>query len=164
MADKAMDVYLNDHLAGAMFGSDLAEQIQAHSRGTALGEVIASLAAEIEEDRQTLIDLMQRMGTSKNPIKQATTWVAEKASRTKFSGLTSGEPEVGIFMALESLTLGVEGKASLWKVLKQVEDQYDQLASINLDRLLNRAQAQHDTLESERLAASKRALSQDAAS
>jgi len=25
MADKAMDVYLNDHLAGAMLGSELAK-------------------------------------------------------------------------------------------------------------------------------------------
>ena len=36
MADKAMNVYLNDHLAGAMLGSDLAEQIRSereHSAG-----------------------------------------------------------------------------------------------------------------------------------
>ena len=110
MADKPMDVYLNDHLAGAMLGSDLAEQIQKENEGTPLGDLMATLAAQIEEDRETLIDLMERMGTSKNPVKQATTWLAEKASRPKFSGMTSGEPEVGTFMALESLTLGVEGK------------------------------------------------------
>lgn len=110
MADKAMNVYLNDHLAGAMLGSDLAEQLQEQNEGTALGDLMSSLAAQIEEDREMLIDLMDRMGTSKNPVKQATTWLAEKASRPKFSGLTSGEPEFGTFMALESLTLGVEGK------------------------------------------------------
>jgi hypothetical protein len=31
MADKAMNVYLNDHLAGATLGSNLAEQIQAEN-------------------------------------------------------------------------------------------------------------------------------------
>ena len=92
MADKPMDVYLNDHLAGAMLGSDLAEQIQKENEGTPLGDLMATLAPQIEEDRETLIDLMERMGTSKNPVKQATTWLAEKASRPKFSGMTSESP------------------------------------------------------------------------
>jgi hypothetical protein len=158
MADKAMDVYLNDHLAGALLGSNLAEQIRSQNKGTELGELMESLGPEIEEDRQTLIDLMDRMGTSKNPVKQATTWMAEKASRPKFSGLTSGEPELGTFMALESLTLGVEGKACLWKALKEVAGQYEPLASLDLADLIARAQAQHDALERARIATSKRAL------
>ena len=33
MADKAMDVYLNDHLAGAMLGSALAQQSERRTRG-----------------------------------------------------------------------------------------------------------------------------------
>jgi hypothetical protein len=158
MADRAMDVYLNDHLAGAMLGSALAEQIRKRHEHTPLGEVMGSLAPKIEEDRQTLVDLMERMGTSKNPIKQATGWMAEKASRVKFSGAGSGEPDHGAFMALETLTLGVEGKASLWKALKEVQSQYAALAATNLDELIERADAQHDVLERERLAAGTRAL------
>lgn len=158
MADKAMDVYLNDHLAGAVFGSDLAEALQKENEGTALGDLMSSLAPKIEEDREMLIDLMERMGTSKNPVKQATTWLAEKASRPKLSGLTSGEPEFGTFMALETLTLGVEGKVSLWKALKEVARSHEPLESMNFDDLIESAQAQHDALERERIAASRRAL------
>jgi hypothetical protein len=158
MANKAMDLYLNDHLAGAMLGSDLADQIKEHAEGSPLAQVMATISAQIEEDRQTLIDLMDRLGTPKNPVKQATTWVAEKASRVKFSGLTSGEPEQGTFMALESLRLGVEGKLCLWLVLKEVRDDYSELASVNLDELIERAVTQRDTLELERIAAGKRAL------
>jgi hypothetical protein len=164
MADKAMDVYLNDHLAGAMFGSDLAKQIRSQAEGTALGEVMASLASQIDADRLTLIDVMDRMGTSKNPVKQATTWIAEKASRPKFSGRTSGEPELGTFLALESLSLGVEGKGAMWKALKDVSDKHAVLASINLDELIARAEAQRRTLEGERLAAGRRALGDERAS
>ena len=158
MADKAIDVYLNDHLAGAMLGSDLAEQIRDRNEGTPLGDVMGSIARQIEEDRQTLLDLMERMGTSKSPVKQATGWVAEKAIRVKFSGIVSGEPDHGAFMALESLTLGVEGKASMWKALKEVAGEYPPLASANLDELISRAEAQHGALERERLAAGSRAL------
>ena len=160
MADNAIDVYLNDHLAGAMLGSDLAEQIQAQNHGTALGELMESLAPQIEQDRQTLLELMQRLDSSKNPIKH-TAWIAEKASRAKFSGMTSAEPELGTFMALETLALGVRGKACMWKALKQVADQHPPIASMNLDELIDRARSQEDALERERLAAGTRALANE---
>jgi hypothetical protein len=158
MADRAMDVYLNDHLAGAMLGSDLAEQIRQLHDDTPLGELMGSIAPQIEEDRQTLLGLMERMNTSRNPLKQAAGWVAEKATRVKFSGAGSGEPDHGAFMALEALTLGVEGKASMWKALKEVQSQYPPLTSTNLDELIERADTQHDALRRERLAAGVLAL------
>jgi hypothetical protein len=162
MADRAMEVYLNDHLAGAMLGSDLARQIRDRNEGTPLGDLMRPIAAQIEEDRQTLLDLMDRLDVSRNPVKQATGWVAEKASRVKFSGLASGMPDHGTFMALESITLGVTGKLSLWTALKEVEGEYPPLASFDLDRLIERAEAQRDTLEQQRRAAARRALSDHA--
>jgi hypothetical protein len=158
MADKAMNVYLNDHLAGAMIGRDLADHLRSENQGTPLGGLMGQLAVQIEEDRQTLIALMEHLDSSKNPVKQAGAWVAEKVSRLKFAGVSSGEPELGTFMALESLALGVQGKLGLWKALKQVTDQHPGLASVNLDELIDRAEAQYDLLERERLAAGARAL------
>ena len=69
-----------------------------------------TLAPEIEQDRQTLMELMQYLDSSRNPVKQATAWIAEKASRAKFTGATSGDRELGTFMALETLALGVRGE------------------------------------------------------
>ena len=158
MGDRAIDVYLNDHLAGATLGSDLAAQIRDRHEGTPLGDLMRSIAAEIEEDRQTLLDLMDRMDVSRNPVKRAAGWMGEKISRVKFSGLVSGEPDHGAFMALESLTLGVAGKMCLWRVLKVVASQYPQVASTDLDGLIARAEAQHTALEAERLAAGGHAL------
>jgi hypothetical protein len=158
MADKAMDVYLNDHLAGAMFGTDLARQIESQSEGTELGARIREIRTQIEEDQQALAELMERMGVTKNPIKQATTWLAEKFSRVKLTGLSSGDREVGLFMALETLYLGVEGKASLWRILRDVEDRYPALDAGELDGLIARAAAQRDVLETERRAAGRRAF------
>ena len=160
MPDRAMDVYLNDHLAGAMLGSDLAGQIRDRHEGTPLGAAMESIAREIEEDRETLLELMERMGVGRNPVKQVTGWVAEKASRVKFSGVVSGEPEHGAFLALESLSLGVEGKRSLWVALAAVQDRYPALQATSLDVLIERAESQRTTLERERLAAGVRALGQ----
>ena len=158
MADNSIDVYLNDHLAGAMLGSELAEQLRAQNHGTALGLLMESLAAEIEQDRQTLMELMQHMDTSTNPVKRATAWIGEKATTAKFSGVTSGDPQLGTFMALETLALGVRGKACMWKTLKRVADQHPAIATVNLDELIYRASVQEDALERERVAAGTRAL------
>lgn len=159
MADKPIAVYMNDHLGGAMLGADLAEQIEEMSKGTPLGDVMSRLAPQIEEDRQSLIDLMERMDISQNPVKQASSWVAEKAARVKFSGATpGGEAELGTFMALEALTLGVEGKASMWRVLQGLKADYPVLAETDIDALLDGATVQHDELERERVALGQRVL------
>jgi hypothetical protein len=162
MADREMDVYLNDHLAGATLGTDLAKQIQQRHEDSPLGELMGRIATEIEEDRRTLVDLMERMDSSRNPLKQAAGWVAEKASQVKFSGAGSGAPDQGAFMALESLTLGVLGKRKLWAALKEVRDQYPALAATDLDDLIGRADAQHDALDRERMAAAVLALGHSA--
>ena len=113
-----------------MLGTDLAEHIKAQSHGTPLGLVMESLAPQIEQDREALIELMRSWSSSTNPVKQATSWVVEKASRVKFSGMTSGDPELGTFMALEALALGVRGKACMWTALKQVADEHAPIASL----------------------------------
>ena len=158
MADKPMDVYLNDHLGGSMLGSNLAEQIRDRAEGTPLGQVMRGVAAEIEADRETLVDLMERLDVSRNPVKQATGWMAEKASRVKFSGAIPREPDYGLFMALETLRLGVAGKKCLWLTLKDVRDQYSELAGVDLDRLIERASSQESALEEKRMKAGARAL------
>ncbi len=121
MAERPMDIYLNDHMAGAMLGSELSAQLRDRNEGTPLGELMIPIAAEIEEDRETLSDLMDALEVSRNPIKQAGGWVAEKWSRVKFSGAGTGDAEHGNFMAIESLTLGVTGKRCLWVALDAVQ-------------------------------------------
>jgi len=84
--------------------------------------------------------------------------MAEKTSRLKFSGLTSGAADLGTLMALETLCLGVYGKLGLWKSLVEVVDQHTPLAAADLHELIARARSQHEALERERLAAGRQAL------
>jgi hypothetical protein len=161
MADRAIDVYLNDHLGGATLGSDLAGQIRDQAEGTPLEAVMAPLAAEIEEDRQALQDLMDALEISRNPVKQVTGWVAEKASRVKFSGAGSGEGTQSLMMAVESLRLGVAGKKCLWLALMEVRAAHEALRAVDLEALVARASAQETTLERERISLATRALSSD---
>ena len=152
IAGKALDIYLDDHLAGSTLGCGLAEQFHARNEGTPLGDLMASLAVDIANDRQTLVDLMDRMGTVTNPVKKGTALLAEKASHVKFGGMTSGNPALGTFLALETLALGVEGKICLWRSLKAIGKDHAVLASVNFDQLIERGEAQHGALERQRMA------------
>jgi hypothetical protein len=158
MAERALDIYVNDHLAGSTMGYELAEHLRDQNAGTPLGERMASLAAEIDSDRQALVDLAKRLGTTSNPVKQGVAWLAEKAGQVKFSGVTSGNPELGTFLALETLSLGVEGKIALWRSLRAVADSDPALAGMDFDDLVARGETQRRALETERMEVGTRVL------
>lgn len=151
MAEKALEIYVNDHLAGATMGCEIAEDLRDRNAGTPLGERMASLATEIDADRRTLADLAERLGTPSNPVKKGTAWLAEKAGELKFSGATSGNPALGTFLALETLSLGVEGKIALWRSLKAIAGDHTALAAMSFDELIERGQTQRRALEAERM-------------
>ena len=158
MNRDALGTYLNDHLAGATLGVDHARQLEAHNDGMAFGAEMARIADEIEEDRETLVGLMERLEITRNPVKVATAWVAEKAGRVMFSGISTGDPDLGNFLAIETMSLGVEGKRSLWTTLAHIAQLRPELAETDFARLIERAEGQRRVLEEERLRAAGRAF------
>ena len=156
MASEALETYLNDHLAGATLGSDHAHQLKDMTEGTPLGVVMQRIAADIDEDRDELQALMERLNISENPVKKAGAWVMEKAGRVKFSGASAGDKDYGVYMTLETMSLGVAGKLALWEALLSVKESDPVLAQTDLDRLAARAREQRATLESERVALAQR--------
>lgn len=158
MEHNALDDYLKEHLAGSSFGLEHAKHLAEAHEGTPLGNAMAPVAREIEEDRDALLDLMDRLGTGRSRLKEAGAWVAEKGGRPKFAGLTSGDSQLGALLALEAMSLGVEGKRSLWKALKLVADDHPELAATDLAGLHDRAAAQRSVLEEQRDAAAVRAF------
>jgi hypothetical protein len=161
MADRALDIYLNDHLAGATMGQDMADRLASRTEGTPFGPEMATIASEITEDKETLEKLMEAVGTSRNPVKQGLAWISEKASRLPLSGAGSGGSELGTFLSLETLSLGVEGKISLWRVLDEVASRYPALTDTDFASLIARGQRQRAALERERMSYGARALEGD---
>jgi hypothetical protein len=151
-----LDTYLKDHLAGATTGTDMARHLASAHEGSPLGKLLAHLADEIEEDRRTLEAVMDRVGTAPSPLKQAGGWLAEKMSRIKLGPLATGP---GDFLAIETLSLGVEGKACLWRALKEVAARHPRLSEdFDFDHLIERAERQRSELERERLTLAAGAL------
>jgi hypothetical protein len=108
-------IYLNDHLAGSISGIELAKRSLSNNRDTPLGQFLLKLLKEIEADRASLERIMSRLGVSKDPVKQAVGWLAEKAGRLKLNGQLLGYSDLSRVVELEGLSLGVEGKLAMWR-------------------------------------------------
>jgi hypothetical protein len=135
--------YLNDHLAGATAGLDLARRL-ADDEGP-----LAAVAEEIAEDRQALIDVMERLSVGQSRIKVALGWGAEKVLR--YSPASRLEE-------LEALSLGVEGKLALWRALRHTYGSDPRLDGVDLDDLIARGQSQRRRLERQRMTVAEEAL------
>jgi hypothetical protein len=153
-----LGIYLNDHLAGAVAGCELAKRAAGNNEGTQLGEFLSRLARDIDEERKALEDLMSRLGIQKNLLKDAAAWVAEKVGRLKLNGQLLGYSDLSRLIELEGLSLGVEGKLALWRSLSQVRDQHPSLAATDLEELIRRAETQRRELEDFRQDAAKETL------
>jgi hypothetical protein len=152
-----LGIYLNDHYAGSVAGAQLARRAARSNRGTPYGEVLATLAREIEEDRQSLKLIMQRLGIRPDPAKAAVAWSAEKLGRLKLNGQLTGYSPLSRLEELEILSLGVEGKLALWRALGRAVDHG--VPEAELETLIERALSQREILERQRLDAAPEALS-----
>jgi hypothetical protein len=156
--DKLLRIYLNDHLAGAMAGIEVAKRCRSSNEGTSLGDYLATFIIEIEEDRSELLRIRESLGLPYDRYKSAAAWVGEKAGRAKLNGHLTGYSPLSRLVELEMLCLGVEGKLSLWRSLKEIAGTDSRIAVMDLDRLEKRAISQREELEVHRLEAAKVAL------
>ena len=100
---ELLSKYLNDHLGGAHAGVEMARQLQKDVEGERDGEILGRLAEEIEEDVQTLRALLEMLGTTRNPVKQAAGWVAEKVQRVAVAEPVTGSADLTRLLKVESL-------------------------------------------------------------
>ncbi|RAY16717.1 hypothetical protein DPM19_00610 [Actinomadura craniellae] len=145
-ARALLGVYLNDHLAGATAGLGLVRRT-ARFHGGAAGETLRGLAEEIAADREALLDMMITLRVPIRRYKIGVGWAMERLGRLKLNGrLLSRSPLSGV-VELESLRMGVQGKAETWHTLRLLANVEPRLDPVRLDGLVERARRQAKTLE-----------------
>jgi hypothetical protein len=154
---KMLGIYLNDHLAGSVVGSRLAQRIVRQNEGNDYGTKVARVAREIEEDRATLRELMDRLGVDEQRARLAMAWVAEKAMRLKPNGKLVGYSPLSRVLDLETLTMGITGKLELWRSMEAVENGA-KITGFDFSQLAQRAEAQREVVEDLRVRAAREAL------
>ena len=151
-----LHTYLNDHLAGATTGRDLARTLAERRSGTTSGPEMARVARQIADDRETLEAIMARVGARRSPVKRLVGWVTERAARPAMATRSGETDPLGELRAFEMLSVGVEGKCCLWEGLRRLSATVPALRGTDYDDLLARARDQRGWLEEQRLAATGR--------
>jgi hypothetical protein len=76
--DCMLGIYLNDHLAGATAGGELARRMaRSHQRRDEVA-LLQRLAAEIVQDRTALLDIMAALGITVRAYKVGAAWIGER--------------------------------------------------------------------------------------
>jgi hypothetical protein len=155
MADY-LAIYLNDHLAGATLGLELAKRAAGEHAGTPLGDFLAGLRDEIAADRRALEEIMDAAGVGEDRLKVVAFWAAEKAGRLKLNGHWLSRSPLSPMVELEGLATGITGKLLLWRALAATPGV--STAGHSLDELIARAEAQLAAVEEHRIAVASTAL------
>ena len=145
--------YLNDHLSGAAAAIRLAERCRAREPLSEIGRVLQGLLIEIEEDRGVLQRVIKSFGGSASPVKRASAVGMERLGslRMALPVLGPGSGEAARLEEVEVLSLGIEGKRMLWKVLGTLASSDGRLVGFDFAGLEGRAESQRRRLEPSRL-------------
>jgi hypothetical protein len=144
---NVLGIYLNDHLAGATAGTELARRAAGLAQDREEHSALRGFAADVTPDRAALLDIMAALGVPVRTYKVCAAWVGEKAGRLKLNGRLFTRSPLSRLEELELLRLGVEGKAAGWRTLRVLADTDERLDPVQLDELVARARRQADLLE-----------------
>jgi hypothetical protein len=145
----ALAIYLNDHLAGATGGVELFRRA-ASTSSEPHGAVLARLADEVAEDRQSLIEIMTALEVPVRHYKVVAGWAGEKVGRLKTNGHLVSRAPLSTLEETEAMLLGVRGKAAGWQALRVVAGRDPRIEISRLDELEARADRQLGQLEAVR--------------
>jgi hypothetical protein len=152
MANHPLTVYLRGHHAG---GHTALRRLREQAVSDPIDDrraFLDALATEIDADLSTFQDVMARLGVRPSPLRNAAASTAAVLGRWFLRAERPGDAQA-ILIGLESLSLGIEGKAKLWRTLSEVSVTEPRLAGIDFAGLSERARNQRERLEPYRLAA-----------
>jgi hypothetical protein len=155
---KRLRIFMQDHLAAATAGLELARRARGANEGTDYGEPLSRITDEIEADRNTLEAMLTDLGFGPDRPKNIGAWVGEKVGRLKLNGQFTGYSPLSRVLELEGLIAGISAKLSLWRILVDVAAEEPRLDADHLRRLIERGEEQRRTVEELRTLAAREAF------
>jgi len=159
--DRFLCIYMNDHLAIGAGWRELARRAETANSGTELGSVLHRVATELAEDADTLEEMMGRLGLARDPVKPRLAMVGERLGRLKLNGRLRGYSPLSRYLELELLTVGIEGKKTLWAALRDFTRVAERLGDVDFDALIARAEGQRAALDPFRAEAGRDTFARD---
>jgi len=156
--DNELTRYVNDHLAGSSGALLLVDEIASHHDDPEARQFFDSLKGKIEEDRATLDGLLKRIAEEPSALMKAAGGIAARVGGLKLMWEKVEPGKLGMFEALEMLTLGIQGKRLLWIIMREIQPWFPEWKSLNFQELELEAIRQRDEVEEWRIRAGKDTL------
>jgi len=150
--------YLNDHLAGSIAALQLVERLVRLSEGNERQRLFVTLQAEIEEDQEVLKGLLRGIGAKESKVRKAAAWLGVKMGEVKLEVDDTGDGQLRLLEALETLGLGIQGKLGLWRALRASSVAATGLGQLDFGGLERRALNQFERVEAQRLRVARAAF------
>jgi hypothetical protein len=160
-SNNLLRIYLRDHHAAAVAGTELAKRSAKSNAGTPFETLLNELRNELLEDLRSLEEIMSRLGISTAKGKDGAMWMAEKFGRLKLNGSFTAYSPLSRIIEFEGLALNSLGNKGVWSALTQVE--HPALDAEELQRLEKRADDQGRRVAEARREAVRMAFAGDAA-
>jgi len=118
---RLLGVYLNDHLAGSVGGSERFERLADVLRSTPVGPLVAEVAQQVAQEREELRDVVERQDlTHQNPVKQVLVLVGERVARLKAVRGRLRRSAMDTLLEVELMRSALVGKLGVWETLHDV--------------------------------------------
>ena len=150
---KNLEIYLNDHLAGAIAALELLADLREQHKDEPLGDVLGTLEVDIDADKEALREVMRSLGMEESTVRQTGAWAAEKVAHARLK-IAGDQP--GLVLALEGLIMGINGKRMLWRSLAVAKVLNP--SKWDFEKLERRAEDQIERAEAGRIRAAQRAF------
>lgn len=143
---RLLEIYLDDHWAGAAAGQSLAKRLHRQNRDTEWRDELAQLAQQIADDNRILASMRTDFGFEGGSTKRLVALLAERVSRLKPNGHLTVYSPLSRLIECEAMEAGVWAKKRLWIALQEGCDDRPELQHHDLRALVSRADAQLELL------------------
>lgn len=149
----ALERYLNGHLGGSSGALLVIDHIIASHDAPEAAEFFTVLKEKIQNDRETLEAVISCVGMNSSIVLKAAGNLSARAGLMKlmWEGMDAGE--LGMFEAIELISLGIQGKRMLWSTLHEIGGLFPEWAGFDFAALELDAIRQRDDLERWRIEA-----------
>jgi hypothetical protein len=153
MLDRRLAIYLKDHHAAGTAGRRLAERAAKNVSPDVEGrDQLLRVATEIGADLGKLEEIMGSQGVPPSKVKDTLAVLFETLGRLKLNGRLRGRSRLSDVVELETLLIGITGKAALWQALGEALPDPEH----SYETLIARARAQIEVVSRSRDSAARK--------
>lgn len=157
MRTRRWIIYLNDHLALALAGVELADRVRKSNEGTDLEADLDRFGQTFGRHRASIEQILKQLGGRRDPLKLGAAWISVRFGKLKLNGSLLRYSDLSRVIELEALCLAAHDLTLMWELLEVELGRDGRVRAIGIGSLAEEARQARDRLNEHRLQAARAA-------